>query len=373
MRRILSAAAAMAVAVTLLPGPGTAHAAPQESRAPSVRPAEPDRPPGTRDDPPDRLADPTRDIGRNWRRSSDRAVTTSSDGSGLHVLVADASDGYRWRTAATLLEPGFPTDQWIGQFCVTGSGRRALVVYAPREFANRDELLSGGAFAAVVDLRSRGRTQTARPGVVGLPQPRLRCRRDGRALPPGHPPRRDVRDLGGHRGRPRRGAGRPSRPGQVTSLLPYRDGLAGAMGRAVVRLDRDGRVRELAHAEAPPHRLLADGTNGLAFQVRRGDRVVLNRFAAGRVSAVRTAEVGTERLRPGAGGTVYVVGTRAGSRSRTGLLGPVGGRWTPHRTVTSPPPARSSSPAPRPVGRRPVGPATRRSAPARSGSPSRPG
>ncbi|MGC4756041.1 SGNH/GDSL hydrolase family protein [Micromonospora trifolii] len=331
MKRMLTAAAAMAVVSTLLPGPGTAHAAPQESRAPSVRPVEPDRPPATHDDPPDRLADPSRDIGRNWRRSTDRAVTTSSDGSGLHVLVADASDGYRWRTAATLVEPGFPTDQWIGQFCVTGSGRRALVVYAPREFANRDELLSGGAFAAVVDLRSGAvhklpdRVSLAyhNPG-CGAGETAALSRRDTRPDGTFETWAATVDTVRGVR------TSAVRTRGQVTSLLPYRDGLAGAMGRAVVRLDRGGRVHELASAEAPPHRLLADGANGLAFQVRRGDHVVLNRLTGGRVSAVRTAQVGTERLRPGAGGTVYVVGTRARSQPRAGL--PSG--W---RAVDAPP------------------------------------
>src|SRR6266536_2797225 len=93
--------------------------------------------------------------------ADDRAVTTSSDETGLHVLVADGGDGYRWRTAATLAEPGFDTDQWIGQFCVTGSGRRAVVVYAPRQFANHESTMSAGGFAAVVDLTSGAVTKLA--------------------------------------------------------------------------------------------------------------------------------------------------------------------------------------------------------------------
>src|SRR5688572_21174141 len=82
----------------------------------------------------------------------DRAVTVAGDANGLHVLVADEAMHYAWRTAATLAEPGTETDQWIGQQCVTASGRRAVVVYAPRELINETTLFGQGARVAVVDL-----------------------------------------------------------------------------------------------------------------------------------------------------------------------------------------------------------------------------
>src|SRR5215218_9740676 len=87
-----------------------------------------------------------------WRSSADLAWTTSGDSSGFHLLVAESRTGYAWRTAATLAEPGLESDQWIGNVCLTGSGRRAVVVYAPRTFTNRAVLFDRGAFAAVVDL-----------------------------------------------------------------------------------------------------------------------------------------------------------------------------------------------------------------------------
>jgi hypothetical protein len=84
-----------------------------------------------------------------WRSSPDLAWTTAGDATGFHVLVADSRSGYTWRTAATLFEPGFDTDRWIGNACLTGSGRRVVVVYAPRQFTNRAQLFDRGAFAAV--------------------------------------------------------------------------------------------------------------------------------------------------------------------------------------------------------------------------------
>ena len=81
-------------------------------------------------------------------------MTAIGDASGFHVLVADASKAYSWRTAASLSEPGFDTDQWIGQACSTASGRYAFVVYAPRRFATRSTQFDQGAFAAIADLSS---------------------------------------------------------------------------------------------------------------------------------------------------------------------------------------------------------------------------
>ena len=81
-------------------------------------------------------------LGEGYKKSTDTAFTTSGDGTGFHLLVADEKDGYGWKTAATLSEPGFDTDTWIGNACVTESGRYAAVAYAPRTFTNKPELMA---------------------------------------------------------------------------------------------------------------------------------------------------------------------------------------------------------------------------------------
>jgi len=91
---------------------------------------------------------------RGWQQSADRAVTVSGDKDGLHVLAAEESSGYRWRTVATLAEAGFDTTQWIGDACVTGSGRRAVVVYAPREFTNNDRASPRAAHVPVIEAEA---------------------------------------------------------------------------------------------------------------------------------------------------------------------------------------------------------------------------
>ncbi|HWS36728.1 MAG TPA: hypothetical protein VN408_28815, partial [Actinoplanes sp.] len=89
-----------------------------------------------------------------WRKSSDVAWTLNGDADGLHVLAATARTGYTWKNVATLAEPGFDADSWIGNACLTGSGRRLVVVYAPRTFTNKPDLFDRGGFTATVDLRS---------------------------------------------------------------------------------------------------------------------------------------------------------------------------------------------------------------------------
>src|SRR5262249_24445837 len=101
-----------------------------------------------------KITDPDRLLPKGWQAAKDRAVTTAGDITGLHVLVADESTGYAWRTAATLADNTFDADQWIGNACVTGSGRKAVVVYAPRNCTNIPDAMARGGFVAIVDLTS---------------------------------------------------------------------------------------------------------------------------------------------------------------------------------------------------------------------------
>ncbi|MBB4764968.1 SGNH/GDSL hydrolase family protein [Amorphoplanes digitatis] len=322
MIRRLACAMAVAVAAALIQVPARAGAVPTPTAPLSPTPAGPARAPDRAPDAANRVTDPDRTLGRNWRTSADRAVTTSSDGTGLHLLVADAGAAYRWRTVATLLEPGFPTDQWIGQYCLTGSGRRAVVVYAPREFSNHDELMSGGAFAAVVDLRTGAVHKL--PDRVSLAYHNPGCSAGETATLS----RRDTRADGTAETwigvvDTRRGVRTTTvrTPGQVTSVVPYQGALAGANGRTLVRLDTAGRTKVLAETDGVPHRLLADGDQALAFQVMKGRDVVLSRYTGGKVTAVRRVPSGAVRLRPGAGGKVYAVGDTARTRLRSGVPG----------------------------------------------------
>ncbi|MEV4895903.1 hypothetical protein AB0K48_41705, partial [Nonomuraea sp. NPDC055795] len=134
LRRVIAALMCCAVTGALLAGPAEARQRVDDPpRAPSA------------DVPLDQ-----RDAG--WRTSSDLAWATTGNTAGFHVLAAREQDGYAWRTVATLAEPGLETDMWVGNACLTGSGRRLVVAYAPRAFTNRQVMADRGAFAAIVNL-----------------------------------------------------------------------------------------------------------------------------------------------------------------------------------------------------------------------------
>ena len=141
MRRFTSlraASVAFALAVALPAGllgswTGPATAATADRRSPAAEQAG-ERSPA--EIPEDKRAEL---LGADYRTSTDRAIVTSGDATGFHILTAARAEGYAWKTLASLSEPGFDTDSWIGNACITGSGTRAVVVYAPRTFTNEAE------------------------------------------------------------------------------------------------------------------------------------------------------------------------------------------------------------------------------------------
>ena len=146
--RAIPLAALTALAILV---PMSAAAAPKPPPDPGTgSTAEPAPPPPGAVPPADRA----RVLPSDWRTSADLAWTTTGDAAGFHVLVAKASTGYQWRTVTTLVEQGFDSDQWVGNACLTASGNRLVVVYAPRSFTNRVDLFDRGGFTAVVDLAS---------------------------------------------------------------------------------------------------------------------------------------------------------------------------------------------------------------------------
>lgn len=266
--------------------------------------------------------EPDRVLGRGWQRSRDRAVTTVGDETGLHVLVADRWTAYQWRTVATLAEPATPSDQWIGQLCVSGSGRRAVVVYAPRSFTNRPVLMERGAFAAVVDLDTGVVTKLDQRVSLGYFNPACgagdtavlsRLEQSAEAGVPAQTWIGTVDTTSAVIDTKVRVAG------QVTSAVPVAGRILAAAAATLVEVDNQGRVTVVAPTNGQPFRLMPDGPRGLAFQVARAGEVDLVRLAGREVSTVATVPLGTVKLRPGAGGRVYAVGGRATDRVPAGL------------------------------------------------------
>ncbi|MFF5495863.1 hypothetical protein [Streptomyces aquilus] len=257
-------------------------------------------------------------LGKNWKKSDDLAWTTSGDADGFHLLTARKKDGYTWRTAASLSEPGFDADAWIGNVCVTGSGRRAVVVYAPRTFTNKPQLMARGGFTAIVDL-TNGRVRKLglkaslsyyNPG-CGTGETAVLTQSGGD-------------DLGGTRlFKLNTSTGKPGKAialkGQYTSAVPVADGsIAAASGAEVVRVTADGGRKALVRTDGVPYRLSPDGRGGLTFLDKRGLISKVKRLGAAALAhpdarrtraAVLAQGRATETGLTRSAGTVYVTGT----------------------------------------------------------------
>ncbi|MGJ7906924.1 hypothetical protein ACOQFL_10620 [Actinopolyspora sp. H202] len=260
-------------------------------------------------------------LGEGWRSSEDLAWTTSGDTTGFHILTAKADSGYSWRTVATLSEPGIPSDRWIGNACVTGSGDRAVAVYAPRGFTNERKLVKRGAFTAVVNL------------VTGEVD-KIPVRSSMAYFNPGCGPGEEV--VLTQEGHQKNGQTRLIRldtatgelspvvtDGQVTSALPSKHGIIAARGSRLLRIDGSGGQHEVARASSVPFRMKSDSAGGIVFQERsRNDETVrVRRWDGEQVRPVASGELGKIRVKSGKGGSVFVTGDAV--RAARAASGPV--------------------------------------------------
>ncbi|WP_170067919.1 GDSL-type esterase/lipase family protein [Lentzea guizhouensis] len=222
-------------------------------------------------------------IGKDWQKSTDIAWTTTGDASGFHVLAAQARDGYAWRTVTSFAEPGFDADQWIGNACATASGKKLVVVYAPRTFTNKPDLFERGAFTAIVDLMTGAVSKLPVHSTLAYYSPG--CGNGERAV---------VTQLATElNGKSRlvevdAAAATAAKPievlGQVTSAIPTKDGIVAADAGRLITVDAKGAARTLAKTSSLPFHLKTDSSGGVVFldseggtsYVRRLERVVKN-------------------------------------------------------------------------------------------------
>ena len=249
----------------------------------------------------------------DWRSSADVAWTTNGDANGLHVLAADARSGYTWRTAATLFEPGFDTDRWIGNACLTGSGRRLVVVYAPRQFTNRAQLYDRGAFTAVVDLVTGAVRKLGAGSTLAYFNPG--CGAGEAAV---------LTQAGQDLGRTRLHwldtptgtlSLRADLPGQSTSAVPVGDRVVTVLGDGLVQIDRSGHRSPFAATASLPFHVRADAGGGVVFMEQRGQTAVVRRATVGAVADLARGPLGQVGVTSGAGGRVFLTGRveRAGA------------------------------------------------------------
>lgn len=204
-------------------------------------------------------------LGEGWRTSGDRAWTTTGDAEGFHLLTAKEGDGYSWRTTATLSEPGFDADAWIGNACVTGSGERAVVVYAPRTFTNKPQLMARGGFTAIVDLSSGKVTKLNVQASLSYYNPGCGAGETTVLTQSGGDDKASTRLI-----KLDTTTGRLSKPvtskGQLTSAVPGAGGrILAAAGGQVVSVDGSGKKTAVVNTDAVPYRLIPLQDGGVAF------------------------------------------------------------------------------------------------------------
>lgn len=330
--RLLLYAATVVLAVTVL-SPAAAVAAPVAREQVSQGP------PGEAASDPSTVDPERRDevLFPGWRSSGDLAWTTDGDSTGFHLLVADARSGYTWRTAATLAEPSIETDRWIGNACLTESGRRAVVVYAPRHFTNRAHLFDRGAFAAVVDLSSGAVTKLGVTVSLAYYDPGCGLGETAVLTQSG------ATDLGRTRLHVVDTAGGEVRrvheiEGEVTSAVPARDGIVAARGGQIVRVDDGGAITRLVDTRGTAIRLHPDAGGGIVHLQRDGDQSVVTRFAGGRTRELGRGPLTDVNLVAGTGGRVFITGSPRLAKSLpaavTGVQAPAGAEVSTEGGVT---------------------------------------
>lgn len=250
-------------------------------------------------------------IGKDWQKSTDVAWTTSGDANGFHVLAARAKDGYAWRTVASLSEQAFDADQWIGNACATASGKKLVVVYAPRTFTNKPDLFERGGFTAVVDLESGAVKKLPVQSTLAYYSPG--CGSGERAVLSQH----GTETLGKTRllevdAAAGTVAAPIEMPGQLTSAIPTKEGIVAADSVGLVTVDGKGARRLLAKSTSLPFNLRADDAGGVVFLDHEGTTSFVRRVErVARDAAVTTLAQGplTELgLTASATGKVFITG-----------------------------------------------------------------
>ncbi|MHA6757331.1 golvesin C-terminal-like domain-containing protein [Streptacidiphilus sp. PAMC 29251] len=303
-----------------LQGPTQAQAAPAQPRpaATSSHASTTQLAPST-----PKLTAPGQVLAPGWKSSKDRAVEVIGDDNGLNVMVADAKDGYTWQTAASLSEPGFDSSQWIGNACVTGSGRYAAVVYGPWSFSNSSDARDRGGFAAIVDLDSGAvrklniLTSMAyySPGCGTGEQAAFSALDEDATAPTST----SITLVNAATGTVQQ---HTTLTGEVTSPVPYDGGVAAALGNRVIQVNTHGASSVLSVEKNTPLRLHPDADHGLAYEVPQGKQIQVKRYTQGHSVVVTTAAAGAVQLQ-GSAGHVYLVGPKAstaiaGARSAGG-------------------------------------------------------
>ncbi|WP_043266832.1 hypothetical protein [Streptomyces sp. CT34] len=258
------------------------------------------------------MASPDTNLGKDWKKSEDRAVTGAADAKAFRILVADEAKAYDWKTAAALSEPGMPADSWTGNQCVMDRDHVAAV-YAPRAFTNKPDLMQSGAFTAVVNVPTGEVTKLPFTATLAYFDPTCNSTTHTAAFTR----YRDMNDASKVKtqvitvdtaGKTVTKTGELR--GQVSSAAPVKDGVVAGPGRDLVHVNGNGKMRRLAKGDSVPFdiRPMAGGRAG--FVDRKGTKTAQAKVYGGNGEprTVATGRLGDLDLVPGAQGRAFLTG-----------------------------------------------------------------
>lgn len=237
---------------------------------------------------------------------------------GFHVGLVQSRGGWHARELA-VLRPGGSDDAWTGYTCLTGDGSAIVAVVAPRWVSNRPVWHQRGASAFVINTA----TGAVKPLVAGVA---LSYHSPGCGI--GNTVAL-ARYLGTDYERTEvlvadtataTVSHRLEFPGQLTSAVPYQEGVAGLVGGAVVAATATSPSRTLATVPGRPY-MLRPATDGLDLLVA-DDGPIARVLHVGRGRAAQQVGSGpltTMRAYLGRNGYTVVVGAterRPGARVR---------------------------------------------------------
>ncbi|MER5702290.1 hypothetical protein ABT023_10100 [Micromonospora sp. NPDC002296] len=230
------------------------------------------------------------------------------DSNGFHLYVARERNAFAWSTLASLSASSLDMGPWMGETCVTGSGRYAVAVFAPKMAANKPRLVRAGAIAAVVDI-ANGKATTVATGLQ-LAYFNPACGPDDRVLLT-RAVGEDMQqtdlltvDAAAHRvTQTRRIAA------QLTTPAPAADGDYGIARGRLVKVGSTGALTEVARPVGPVSTLRGTARSGIDLVAITGERAVAQRYQAGRLRTVVVGKKGHLQLMGQAGGRNVLVGT----------------------------------------------------------------
>jgi hypothetical protein len=286
-RRTFGNAITVAVVASFaLVGP-TAKAAPSDLSAATAPPSADNAPGSSPVQAEVKPADRDRLLGQGWRSSQNRAWSLIGSSAGLYVLTANESEGYRWRVRATLAETGFDADQWIGNGCVTGSGRYLVVVYAPRAFTNDPVAFDRAGFSAVVDLSSGKVRKLSTTATLAYSNPS--CGTADTAVLTQFEHKSSIRTrlmsvdaATGNLGTPRIASA------ELMSAIPFKGSIFAARGNTLVEIESTGRLQTRATVVGSLSRLRPTAGGQIVATETTGETAQIRAFqpAASATSAV---------------------------------------------------------------------------------------